>query len=75
MIPSVRIDLEDLLDAEQVAEVLGLSSARGVGAYRNHYEDFPAPVIERSSGRCQLWLRADVVQWRAAHPSRQTREV
>ncbi|WCO66818.1 hypothetical protein PO878_20200 [Iamia majanohamensis] len=58
-----QVELDDLLDAEQVAEVLGLSSRGAVSVYRRRYSDFPAPVLERSSGRCQLWARADVVAW------------
>ena len=58
-----RVDLDDLLDAEQVAELLGLTSRGSVSVYRSRYEDFPAPVLEGGSGRCQFWLRTDVVRW------------
>jgi predicted DNA-binding transcriptional regulator AlpA len=52
----------DLLDTEDVAALLGLSSRRSVSVYRSRYADFPAPHITR--GRCVLWLRADIVDWR-----------
>lgn len=59
------IDPADLLDAEQVAELLGLSSRRAVSTYRARYADFPAPVVERE--RCMFWARADVLAWAKVH--------
>jgi predicted DNA-binding transcriptional regulator AlpA len=56
------IDPDDLLDAEAVADLLGLASAGVISVYRTRYEDFPPPRIER--GRCRLWLRADVAAWK-----------
>ncbi|MEZ5170673.1 MAG: hypothetical protein R3A49_08010 [Acidimicrobiia bacterium] len=58
-----RVDLDDLLDATQVAELLGLSSQGAVSVYRKRYEDFPGPVLERASGRCQFWLRQELRAW------------
>lgn len=58
-----KVDLDDLLDATQVAELLGLSSRGAVSVYRQRYEDFPGPVLERQSGRCQFWLRSDIDAW------------
>jgi predicted DNA-binding transcriptional regulator AlpA len=67
-----RVDLEDLLDAEAVAELLGLSRRSAVGVYVERYADFPRPVLRGTSGRCQYWLRADVMAWargrRGEHP-------
>ncbi len=57
------VDLDDLLDAAQVAELLGLSKATAVSVYQGRYEDFPRPVLMSSSGRCQFWLRSDVAAW------------
>lgn len=59
-----RVDLDDLLDAEEVAAVLGLSSYRAVHVYRRRYDAFPEPAVTK--GRCLLWLRADVEAWAAA---------
>lgn len=61
-----KVDLDDLLDATQVAELLGLSSRGAVSVYRQRYEDFPKPVLERVSGRCQFWLRTEVEKWATA---------
>jgi predicted DNA-binding transcriptional regulator AlpA len=56
-----KIDLDDLLDAAEVAEALGLASRNVVGVYRGRYPGFPPPVIDR--GACLLWLRADIEAW------------
>lgn len=58
-----HVDLGDLLDADEVAEILGLSSRGAVSVYRKRYEDFPEPVLIRQSGRCQFWLRQTVEAW------------
>lgn len=60
----MAIDPDDLLDSHDVAQVLGLSSHRAVSTYRGRYEDFPAPIIEKGAGRCVLWRRQDVLDWR-----------
>ena len=57
------IDLDDLLDASDVAALLGLSNERSVATYRKRYEDFPAPAWASKGGRCQGWLRQDVEAW------------
>jgi predicted DNA-binding transcriptional regulator AlpA len=59
------VDLDDLLDASGVAELLGLSRATAVSVYQRRYEDFPPPVLATASGRCQFWLREDVATWLA----------
>jgi len=67
------LDPNELLDSHEVAEVLGLSRFNAVSTYRRRYSDFPSPIVEK--GRCLLWLRADIVQWRRAHPSSTHSEV
>ncbi len=57
----MKMDPAELLDAHEVAALVGLSNPRGVSVYRHRYADFPAPVIEK--GRCVLWRRADVARW------------
>jgi predicted DNA-binding transcriptional regulator AlpA len=61
-----KIDLEDLLDAADVADLLGLSSPTAVGTYRRRYDSFPAPAWASRGGRCQLWLRGDIEAWKAS---------
>ncbi len=60
--PTVRT--EDLVDAQEVAELLGLSHRNSVSTYLHRYDDFPRPVIERGAGRTRLWLRKDVLGWK-----------
>lgn len=61
---SVKVEPDDLVDAVEVATIIGLTNFRGVSVYRHRHTDFPEPVIER--GRCLLWLRADVERWAAS---------
>ena len=58
-------EYDDLLDSDEVAALLGLSSRKAIPVYRSKYVDFPVPVVRK--GRCALWLRADVEAWKAAH--------
>lgn len=58
------VDPAELVDATEVAALLGLSHRNSVSVYRSRHADFPHPVIEKS--RCVLWLRADVEAWRAS---------
>jgi glutathione-regulated potassium-efflux system ancillary protein KefG len=60
----MMLDSDDLLDSHDVADLLGLASHRAVSTYRGRYAAFPAPVIEKGTGRCVLWLRQDVEAWR-----------
>jgi predicted DNA-binding transcriptional regulator AlpA len=57
----VTVDIEDLLNATEVAALLGLSQRQAISTYRGRYPDFPKPVINK--GTCVLWLRADVEAW------------
>jgi predicted DNA-binding transcriptional regulator AlpA len=59
------VDLDDLLDAAAVAKLIGLGDARSVSTYRTRDDDFPAPVLMSSGGRCQFWLRTEVEAWHA----------
>lgn len=61
-----RVDLDDLLEAAQVADLLGLSKATAVSVYQRRYVDFPEPALASASGRCQFWLRQDLERWRSA---------
>ena len=57
------IDPADLLDAGEVAEMLGLSRRQAVSTYRARYSDFPQPIVTKASGKCVLWLRAEIEAW------------
>jgi glutathione-regulated potassium-efflux system ancillary protein KefG len=62
MVPSV--DTDDLIDAHDVAELLGLSHRNSVSLYQRRYPDMPRPVVERGGGRTKLWLRSEIEGWR-----------
>lgn len=61
-----KVDLDDLLDASDVAGLIGLANATSVSVYRARYDDFPGPVWASRGGRCQLWLRPEVEKWARA---------
>jgi predicted DNA-binding transcriptional regulator AlpA len=63
----VKIDPEDVLDANEVADLLGLAHRQAVSTYRKRYDDFPEPVIEKA--RCVLWRRQDVEAWAGSRRS------
>lgn len=70
MTPTVRT--EDLIDAHEVAELLGLSQRNSVSTYLKRYDDMPRPVVERSNGRTRLWLRSDIERWARGRSSRES---
>jgi predicted DNA-binding transcriptional regulator AlpA len=62
VIPTV--DTRDLIDAHEVAEILGLSHRNSVSLYQRRYPNMPRPIVERGGGRTKLWLRSEVERWR-----------
>lgn len=58
-----KVDLDDVVDAAGVAEIIGLGRASHVSTYRNRYDNFPTPVLDLGAGRCPMWLRSEVVAW------------
>lgn len=57
----MKVDPTDLLNATEVAHVLGLTHREAVSTYRRRYEDFPEPLIQK--GTCVLWHRPDILAW------------
>ena len=51
-----------MVNAAEVAELLGLSRRNSVSVYRHRYPNFPDPVVEKSP--CVLWNRSDIEAWR-----------
>ena len=60
---SPRVSTEDLLDAQGVADVLGLSHRNTVFQYVRRYDDMPRPVVDLGEGRVKLWLRPQIERW------------
>ena len=60
---SPRVNTEDLVDAAEVAGMLGLAHRNSVSVYQKRYPDMPRPIVDLGRGRPRLWLRPDVVRW------------
>jgi predicted DNA-binding transcriptional regulator AlpA len=60
---SPTVATEQLIDARDVAEILGLSHPSAVSVYQQRYADMPRPVVDLGRGRPKLWLRPDIQQW------------
>lgn len=62
---SPKVETADLLDAQGVADILGLSHRNTVFQYQRKYDDMPRPAIDLGEGRVKLWLRPQIQQWAA----------
>jgi hypothetical protein len=58
-----KIDPNDLIDTQGVAEILKLSHRNSVNLYQRRYEDMPRPIVDFGAGRVKLWLRSDIERW------------
>lgn len=61
MTPTVRT--EDLIDAQGIADLLGLAQRNTVSGYQRRYPDMPRPVIDLGKGRPRLWKRSEIERW------------
>ena len=61
---SRKIDVDDLIDAQEVAELLGLAQRNTVSLYQRRYVDMPKPVVDLGRGRCKMWLKSEVEKWK-----------
>ena len=64
MVPR-RVLLDDLIDAHDVARILGLAQRNTVSQYQRRYPDMPRPVLDLGAGRPSLWLRPQIKRWHA----------
>jgi hypothetical protein len=64
------VNTEDLIDAQTVAQILGLAHRNSVSAYLKRYPEMPRPVLSLGRGRPQLWLRPDIESWANTRSSR-----
>ncbi|MGH9126829.1 MAG: hypothetical protein ACRDZ8_19175 [Acidimicrobiales bacterium] len=60
------INTDDLCDAAEVAELLGLRHPNSVHTYLRRYADMPRPAIDLGPGRPRLWLRPQIERWLGA---------
>ena len=58
-----RVDVSDLIDSREVAELVGLAQLNTVSAYQRRYRDMPRPVVDMGQGRCKLWLKSEIAAW------------
>lgn len=68
-----RVDTDDLIDAQEVAEILGLAQRNSVSLYQRRYPEMPRPVVERGGGRTKLWLRSEIERWATQRRWREVR--
>jgi glutathione-regulated potassium-efflux system ancillary protein KefG len=61
------VEVDDLIDAQGVAGLMGLAQRNTVSRYQRRYPDMPRPVIDLGPGRPRLWLRSQVIGWMREH--------
>jgi len=64
-----KVDVENLIDVQDVAAILGLAHRNTVSEYQARYPEMPRPVVDRR-GRLKLWLRPEMERWAAGHRER-----
>lgn len=65
-----RVDVDDLIDANGAADLLGLAHRNTVSVYQHRYGDMPRPVREFGDRRVKLWLRSELERWAANQEAR-----
>ena len=57
-----RVAIDDLIDAHDVARILGLAYRNSISEYQARYADMPRPVLNLGRGRpsCGYVLRSSV---------------
>jgi glutathione-regulated potassium-efflux system ancillary protein KefG len=66
----VRVEVNDLIDAHEVAELVGLTNKRAVSVYQRRYPEMPRPIVDRGDKRVKLWLRSEVAEWARRNASK-----
>jgi AcrR family transcriptional regulator len=65
-------DLDALIDAGEVATILGLAHRNSVSTYRSRYPDFPSGRPAPGGGRSRLWSREEILAWHRAFQARRS---
>ncbi len=60
-----RVAVDQLIDAHEVARILGLTHRNTVSQYQARYSDMPRPAVDLGPGRPCLWLRPEIERWHA----------
>lgn len=58
-----KVDVDELIDAQGVAYMLGLAQRNTVSLYQKRYADMPRPVVDLGQGHCKMWLRGEIEEW------------
>lgn len=61
---------QDLIDAAEVAQILGLAHRNSVSTYRSRYPDFPKGRPALGGGRTLVWPRDEILAWHEAFTER-----
>jgi len=61
MSPTVKT--EDLIDAQGIADLLGLAQRNTISVYQRRYPGMPRPIVILGGGRTMLWLRSEIESW------------
>ena len=56
------VAVDDLIDAQGVADILCLAHRNTVSQYQRRYDDMPKPVVDLGNGRVKLWLRSEITR-------------
>ncbi|HTX33340.1 MAG TPA: hypothetical protein VMD09_18320 [Solirubrobacteraceae bacterium] len=65
-----KVDVDELIDTQSVAQILGLAYRNTVSEYQARYEDMPRPVVDLGRGRSKLWVRSEMERWAGVHRQR-----
>ena len=57
------VNTDELIDAQGVADLLGLAQRNTVSLYQRRYPEMPRPVVDLGQGRCKMWLRPEIEAW------------
>ena len=58
-----KVDTDELIDAQGVADLLGLAQRNTVSLYQRRYPNMPRPVVDLGRGRCKMWIRSEIHSW------------
>lgn len=58
-----RVDVDDLIDAHEVAALLGYASAQALSVNIQRGKKIPEPVYEKGQRKAKLWLRQDIEKY------------
>jgi predicted DNA-binding transcriptional regulator AlpA len=65
-----QVDVDDLVDAHEVAILLGLAQPNSVYLYQRRHPEMPRPVVDRGPRRAKLWLQSEIIARNQSHVSR-----